>query len=224
MNDASPRFLYLHGFASGPRSTKARAFASFLSERGLSIDLLDLRQPSFERLRLSAMIRHVRDRIGGGAERVVLVGSSLGGLTAARVAEADPRVCALVLMAPAFGLLPLWRDRLGPEKMAEWEREDRLEVDDHTTSGKATVDYGFVRDMEAHDPAAAPDVRVPILIVHGVRDDVVPVTRSRTFAEGKRHVRLVEVDDGHELTTSIPRILSEAAAFLAPFGIDRHAV
>ena len=44
-----------------------------------------------------------------------------------------------------------------------------------------------------------------------------PVTRSREFARGKRHVRLVEVDDDHQLTASLDRIAAEADAFLAGF-------
>jgi len=215
----SPRFLYLHGFASGPSSTKARAFERFFAERGVAIELLDLRQPSFEELRLSAMIAHVRERIGGPRDRAVLIGSSLGGLTASRVAEQDARVSAVVLLAPAFGLVGLWRARLGPEKMAEWERSGTLEVDDYVSKGRARVGYGLVGDMEVHDPPGFPDVRVPALVVHGVHDDVVPVAGSRAFAEGKRHVRLVETDDGHELGASIPALLAEAASFLRPWGL-----
>ncbi|HEU4535605.1 MAG TPA: hypothetical protein VFS00_15865, partial [Polyangiaceae bacterium] len=64
---------------------------------------------------------------------------------------------------------------------------------------------------------AFPDVRVPCLIVHGRRDDVVDVELSRRWAAGKPHVRLVEVDDGHELTASLDLIVREADAFLAPF-------
>jgi hypothetical protein len=43
----------------------------------------------------------------------------------------------------------------------------------------------------------------------------VPIEGSRRWAAGKRHVRLVEVDDNHELTTSLPRIAAEADAHLA---------
>jgi len=60
-------------------------------------------------------------------------------------------------------------------------------------------------------------VRVPTLIVHGVRDDVVSVDLSRTWARGKRHVRLVEVDDGHELGGSVTQICDESFAHLAGF-------
>jgi len=218
----APKFLYLHGFASGPTSSKARAFSAFFERGGLVLEVLDLRKPSFEGLRLSEMIAHVQERMGGPSDRVVLIGSSLGGLTAARVAEKDPRVGALVLMAPAFGLRELWKTRLGPEKMAEWERSGFLEVDDYVARTKARIGHGFYLDMMTADPAELPDVRVPTLIVHGAKDDVVPVERSRTFAEGKAHVRLVEVEDGHELGASIPRVLRESGRFLEGWGVHGY--
>ncbi|HQY64028.1 MAG: alpha/beta fold hydrolase [Myxococcales bacterium] len=214
------RVLYLHGFASGPGSAKAKAFAQFAAARGIPIERLDLRRPNFEHLRLSAMIDHVRERIGGARERVVLVGSSLGGLTACRVAERDPRVAALVLMAPAFRLMDLWASRLGPEGLAAWSATGWLEVDDYQARAKARVDYGFFEDMTRADPEEPPDVRVPVLLFHGVGDDVVPIARARDFAAGRRNVRLVEVDDGHELVRSLPDIVAESARFLAGWGWD----
>ena len=39
---------------------------------------------------------------------LTLIGSSLGGLTAARLAERDARVTKLVLLAPAFTPLAFW--------------------------------------------------------------------------------------------------------------------
>src|ERR1700689_49970 len=104
------RALYLHGFASGPRSTKGVAFERHFAGV-LAIERLDLRVPSLEHLRLSAMIDTVRDAL---ADATLLIGSSLGGLTAARVAERDPRVTKLVLLAPAFQLVARWREVLGP--------------------------------------------------------------------------------------------------------------
>jgi alpha-beta hydrolase superfamily lysophospholipase len=92
-------------------------------------------------------------------------------------------------------------------------------VDDHLTKAKGRVHFGFVEELERLD-AGDPDVRVPVCIVHGTKDDVVDIERSRDFAREKRHVRLVEVDDGHELVASIPRILAEAEAFFATFGIS----
>jgi uncharacterized protein len=215
----APRFLYLHGFASGPGSTKGRAFTQHFAPLGLAIERLDLRLPSLERLRLSAGIAATRQAIGGERDRAVLIGSSLGGLTAARVAALDARVCALVLLAPAFCLSERWSERLGADALARWRATGWLEIDDFATGEKARVDHGFLEDAAMFDARDGgwPDVRVPTLIVHGRRDQVVDVDLSRTFARGRRHVRLVELDDLHELTATLPRTLAEAEAFLAPF-------
>jgi pimeloyl-ACP methyl ester carboxylesterase len=209
-----PRLLYLHGFASSINSTKGVAFERHFAPRA-AIERLDLRVPSFEHLRLSAMIDVVRAAIGGERERVVLIGSSLGGLTAARTAERDARVSGLILLAPAFRIAERWQEQLGPA-WDEWRRTGWRVVDDHATGAKARIDFGFCEDLEAVD-MGWPDVRVPTLIVHGRGDDAVPVERSRTFAAGKPHVQLVEVDDGHELRASLSLLLAKADRFLAPW-------
>jgi pimeloyl-ACP methyl ester carboxylesterase len=181
------------------------------------VERLDLRRPSMEHLRLSAMMAHVEERIGGERDRAVLMGSSLGGLTMARVAESDPRATALILLAPAFRLAERWRARLGGEELAAWERDGWLEVDDHASKGRTRVDFGFFEELARIDDARVPypDVRVPTLIVHGVRDDVVDIEGSRVFASGRPHVRLVEVDDGHELGASVGFICDESVKFLS---------
>lgn len=225
MTERSPGFIYLHGFASSPGSTKARAFVTWAEAQGVKLDVLDLRLPSFEKLRFSAMkdaVRAAIDRVGGPRARVVLFGSSLGGLLASRMAEEDPRVASLFLMAPAFRLAERWRGRLGPAAFDDWQTRGFLEVDDYATKTRARVDFGFLEELERLDGGEAgrepwPDVRVPTTIVHGTRDEVVGIDLSRTFAAKKRHVRLIEVDDGHELGASIPRLLQEAALHLAPF-------
>lgn len=211
----APRYLYLHGFASGPRSTKGMAFAQHYAARGIEVERLDLRVPSFEHLRLSAMIDTTRAALGGDRDRTVVFGSSLGGLTAARVAERDPRVTALVLLAPAFQLIERWRELLG-DGFAAWQRTGWREVLDYTTGQPARVDFGFAEDAARVD-VGYPDVRVPTLVLHGTRDEVVSIEHSRRFATGKRHVHLVELDDTHELVASLPALLAEADAFLRPW-------
>jgi pimeloyl-ACP methyl ester carboxylesterase len=203
------QLLYLHGFASGPHSTKAVAFARRLGD----LACLDLRLPSMERLRLSAMIEAVRDAIRGDC---AIVGSSLGGLTAARVAERDPRVKRLVLLAPAFGIAARWQASLG-DGWQTWRDTGWHEVHDYRTGGTARVDFGFWQDVHAVD-VGVPDLHVPTLIFHGVRDDVVPIEGSRRFAAGRANVRLVELDDDHQLVASLPVLLDGASAFLDVLG------
>ena len=175
--------------------------------------------PSLERLDFAAMQRVVVDALGGARDRAVVFGSSLGGLTAARVAENDARIAALVLLAPAFRLAERWRARLSDDEWRAWEGSGWLAIHDYAADRPARVAFDFVRTLAALDATGGgwPDVRVPTLIVHGRADDTVDVQLSRDFACGKRWVRLVEVDDGHELVQSLPRIAAEADAFLRPF-------
>ena len=211
-----PRWLYLHGFASGPESSKGMALSEHYARQGIQLQRLNLRQPSLEHLRLSAMLRTVREAMGGERERAVLFGSSLGGLTACRVAEEDARVCALVLLAPALRGMEQMRRRVGPQGMRRWEETGWIELEDYAEKRMARVDFGFVQDLEAIDSRGGgwPDVRVPTLIIHGRQDDTVDIEASRQWARGKRHVRLIEVDDGHELVASLGRIAAEADSFL----------
>jgi len=209
--EMGPRVLYLHGFASGPGSKKGVAVAARLAARGIAVDRLDLRVPSIERLRVSSMIEVTRAAIEGPA---ILIGSSLGGLVAARVAEADPRVSALVLLAPALRFEARWRARLGDAGWDTWMRDGWHEFFDHQTGGQVRIDAGFAREAAALDQGW-PDVRVLTTILHGVRDDVVPIAGSRTFAASRPHVRLIELDDDHELIATLPTVLAEIDAVVA---------
>jgi len=207
------RYLYLHGFASGPRSTKGVRFAEQFAARGRPLDRLDLRVPSFEHLRLSAMIATTQAAIGGPDDRAIVIGSSLGGLTAAWTAAHDPRVVALVLLAPAFQLVARWEALLGAD-WDRWRTTGWREVPDYTTGGRARIDFGFVEDARTID-VGMPALTVPTLILHGTGDDTVPIATSRQLAAANPHVRLIELDDGHELVASLPRLLTETEAFLA---------
>ena len=233
-----PAWFYLHGFASSVQSNKARAFVQWGREHHVTVNALDLRVPSLEHLRFSQILAKVHDAIanqgelaaaGGGPRRhedslrepfgrAVLIGSSLGGLTACRVAEKEPRVCALFLMAPAFRLAERWRARLGEEAWLKWKEAGRFEVKDHATGQMTFVDHDFVEELDRLD-AGFPDVRVPTCIVHGTKDETVDIELSREWAKTRPHVQLIEVDDDHELTSSVPRVLEEATRFFRPFGI-----
>jgi pimeloyl-ACP methyl ester carboxylesterase len=198
------KILYGHGFASGPLSAKGRALRAFLAgaPRGLDVDLLDLRVPSPTGLRLSRMIETALAAIGD-AERVLAVGSSLGGLTMAHAAARDPRIVGTVLLAPAFRLVERWKQRMGDADWDAWRARGTWPFDDHAHPGATLdVEFAFMEDAARVD-TDWPDVRVPTTIVHGVRDETVDPELSRAFAATRPNVTRVEVDDDHQLLRSL---------------------
>ncbi|MET0404742.1 MAG: YqiA/YcfP family alpha/beta fold hydrolase [Cystobacter sp.] len=214
-----PKWLYLHGFASGPESTKGVKLAEHYARRGVHLERLDLRQPSLERLSFEAMVRTVREALGGERDRAILFGSSMGGLTACHVAQEDARVCALVLLAPALRIAHQMRRTVGEPGLRQWRETGWLDIQDYAEKRPARVHAGLIAELDALEARSAgvPDVRVPTLIVHGRQDTTTEIAYSREWARDRRQVRLVEVEDGHELTASLGRIIGEADDFLKPF-------
>jgi pimeloyl-ACP methyl ester carboxylesterase len=102
---------YLHGFASGPGSTKARFFRARFAEVGATLEIPDL-APDFTHQTVTSMLAIVEGLLAHAP--AVLLGLSLGGYLAALAAAQQPaRVRALVLFAPAFGFLRRWEERAG---------------------------------------------------------------------------------------------------------------
>lgn len=203
------RYAYLHGFGSSPRSHKGVALERAFAERGLTLERPDLNRPSFKLLDYAAIIEAVDEMDArhhrGGPWR--LVGSSLGGWTAARWAELYPdRVDRLVLLAPGFELADRWPDVMGAEQMARWQREGALALA-NAEGAMVDVHWGFIDS--ARSQPGTPEVRCPTVILHGARDEIVPIEQSRRYAATRPHVRLVELDDDHALTDSIDRIVEE---------------
>lgn len=204
------RYVWLHGFASGPDSTKGRFVRDRLAERGRRLEIPDLNQPAFRDLTVTRSLSHVDALLGD--DRAVLFGSSLGGYTAALCsALRRGRVASLVLLAPAFDLAARWKERTPEDELRRWRDDGEVLVDHYAWGRKEPLSIGFLTDAERHEPFPLPDA--PTLVLQGTRDDVVSPQLAREFARrmraAGREVRLVELDDGHELTADLSRLWRE---------------
>ncbi len=161
---------------------------------------------------LAALIR------GGVVDprRVCIVGASYGGYAALVGATLTPNLyaCAISIAGPSD--LPRMLDetvRVGDasDSGAQWWKGsigDRIEDRDH------------LRQISPANRAA--DVRIPILIMHGQDDTVVPIAQSRIMRDrlqsAGKDVRYVELQgDDHWLSLGATRtqMLRESEAFLA---------
>jgi pimeloyl-ACP methyl ester carboxylesterase len=204
------RFVYLHGFASGPLSRKALAFGEALATSGIPLEIPDLTQGNFERLTISGQLRVVENTLDSRPCR--LIGSSMGGYLASLYAASHPEVDRLVLLAPAFGFVDRWREMQGPEAISRWKNSGWLEVFHYGDKANRRVHYGLLEDA-ANFPGF-PDFRQPALIFHGVNDTVVPIGLSREFAGTHPTAQLRELDSDHELLDVLEGITGEAIPYL----------
>jgi len=219
------RVLYLHGFASGPRSRKATFFLQNFQALGIPFEVPDLAAGNFERLTVTGQLSLIekilatgsraRDATGTRAcDRTVLMGSSLGGYLAALVAAHHPEVARLVLLAPAFHFHELWTRELGPERLELWRKSGSLSTFHYGEGRDMPIGYQLLEDAGRYEPA--PAFRQPALIFHGTEDRVVPVQYSAEFAQVHPNVRLVRLQSGHELTDVLDEIWQQTKDFLLP--------
>ena len=164
------RYLWLHGFASGPQSSKGRFVRERLAERGVGLEVPDLNQPAFRELTVSRMLDQIDALLHDDA--AVLFGSSLGGYTAALWSALHARrTRALVLLAPAFDLAASWKERTGVDELRRWRERGEALFDHHAWGRKEPLSIGFLDDADRHDPFPLPDA--PTLVLQGRRDEVV---------------------------------------------------
>jgi pimeloyl-ACP methyl ester carboxylesterase len=196
------RSIYLHGFASSPRSHKARDLEQRFARLGQSLLIPDLNQADFSHLTLTRQMRQVEQLLPPQPTPVTLIGSSLGGLTAVWLAEQQPQVQCLVLLAPAFGFLSHWLPKLGESQVQQWQSTGYLSVYHYGEERTLPLHYGFVEDASQY-LAQTWQRQVPTLVLHGRHDEVIPLSASLDFASARPWVRLVELESDHSLSNQL---------------------
>lgn len=191
-----PSLVYLHGFASGPRGSKGEHCRLWAAARDIPFHAPDLNLPSFEALTVSAQVEAVEALLRTLPEPPVVVGSSLGGLVAAAVAHRGAALAGLILLAPAFGFASR---RLEGPRWAGYRRRGSIPIFHHARNAWTRLGPELLADLPAWADDSRWRVEAPLAILHGTRDESVPVEVSRAFAGRHGGADLREMDDDHGL-------------------------
>jgi pimeloyl-ACP methyl ester carboxylesterase len=208
--------LYLHGFASGAKSTKGGCFGDRLREHGIELGCPDFNEPDFASLTLTRMLNQLESERAKahGKEPAVLIGSSLGGALAILAAARFPgQVEKLVLLAPAVMFAKPGHHLLPPERIEEWRRRGALPFFHYAHGEERLLNYTFYEDSLRYDPFNAV-FRQPVLVFQGLRDASVDHRTVEEFAGSRPNVTLSLLDDDHQLIASLPRIWDGISDFL----------
>ena len=161
--------IFSHGQESGPWGTKIRAMAELAREMGCTADSIDYQGITDPTERVEKCVREC----AGVNDRLILVGSSMGGHVATAAAE-KLGAAGLFVLAPAYF-------------------------------------------MEGYEDLTPKPPSMPICIVHGWHDDVVPVENSIRYARdcgATLHI----VDGDHRLTGNIGEINEYLRYFIQDVG------
>jgi predicted esterase len=157
--------IFSHGQESGPWGTKIRAMAEQAKSLGCEADSIDYQGIADPTERVQKLIKEA----SGIEDRLILVGSSMGGHVATAAAE-HLGAAGLFVIAPAY--------------------------------------Y-----MEGYEELTPDPPTMPVCIVHGWHDDVVPVENSIRFAK-QCAASLHLIDGDHRLTANIEEINEYLKSFI----------
>ncbi|MCQ8771867.1 alpha/beta hydrolase family protein [Streptomyces telluris] len=179
--------------------------ASALLARGLAVFAMD--GPGQGALAATTTLRPDYEQVVGrvvdalGAERIGLVGLSLGGYFAARTAALETRVAAVATVSGPFRLD--WAELPPPVKEIMARR-----------TGGADAAREFARQVDLS--ALAPRIAAPLLVVDGGRDVIPGATNGEPLARLAPHGTYLSVPHGdHLLGNARPDWLSRLADHIA---------
>lgn len=206
------RYLYLHGFASGPRSIKGREMKAGFAQRGQALELVDWNMPSFAELTTTSALAAIDEAAGAAAGPLTLIGSSMGGYLSTLWAELHPeRVARLVLLCPAFDLISRWPTLMGEQSWQRWQQDGSFVFNDGDRV-PTPLHWGFIED--ARRWPTFPEVPCPALILHGTQDETVPVESSRFYASTRPQVQLIELEADHRMLAVSGELVARTLAFV----------
>lgn len=210
--------LYLHGFASSPKSTKALYFQQRYQEIHTPLTIMDFNQPDFTNLSLSRQIDQVTNIIleksSTHKPQYILIGSSFGGLTASWVATQNPdKIKALILLAPAFNFATHLRNMVTEDTLLQWQTEGYFSVYHYGDNQQNSLNYQFWTDLLSYDESLISH-SIPTLIFHGVNDETIPLQSTHNYVQSNPNAILKELDSDHSLNNCLDDIWQDLKLFL----------
>ena len=186
-DDGQPAVVLCHGLSSSMERVTYARLQDVLTAHGWAVLRFDFSghgksEGRFEDVTVTRAVGDVVSALSWvrekGYSNIHLFGSSFGGL-AAVMAAAQESVRSLALKSPVSYYPDIWFS----EEIEEWRRKG---IREKRRDGEKVwnLKYSFAQDAERHNGwKAAEMIRIPVLIVHGDADTVVPVSQSRELAQ-----------------------------------------
>ena len=123
-----------------------------------------------------------------------------------------PRISGMMLIAPAFNYVQNNLSTLPEQIKHKWQSETYMSFPDAYGEEPYSLRYDIMQDAEQYDVINTDvSIDVPLHIVHGENDPIIPITCTDKFI---RHAQLAELiferipNGDHRLMDHIPQIIN----------------
>jgi pimeloyl-ACP methyl ester carboxylesterase len=185
------QILFITGFLSKRWGNKSKALAQWCQERGWGFCCFDFRgwgdsEGTWGEYRLLQWLEDaeaVTNLLADGPP-VTIVGNSLGGWLAWLVAQQQPIVEELILIAPAFNMMGLRAAEIPAERRARWQSTGSMPWDDEPLHRDAPIPWHWVEDSQLlWSRRQTQPRRIKTTILHGLRDTTIKPAGSWGFVQ-----------------------------------------
>ncbi len=182
--------IFAHGLGSSKESEKYKDFGRVLNEKNIGILRFDFfghgeSEGQFEDITIDEGIDDVLGAIkfvkSLGFTKIGLVGTSFGGISSIMAATITPDLKFLGLLAPVTI----------PEELSTLRSNDK---------DAARLKTSIELDTKNNGHKVAHKIKIPVLIIHGEKDQVVPLDHSQRFCSLLSSCKLEVIKGGdHQL-------------------------
>ncbi|HEX9757884.1 MAG TPA: alpha/beta fold hydrolase [Nitrospiria bacterium] len=222
--------IYIHGFASHQRGEKVLFLQERFNEIGTAFLAFDHRghgnsSGTMKGLTVTKNLEDLGQIIqfqGENFKNLVLIGSSMGGQTAAWYAANHPnQIDANLLIAPAFRFLENRKRELGPQGLKSLEEKGEITIKNDWV--EVTIGKELVEDAQNYPvETLLQKYQTPTLMIHGLNDESVPISDSFSFIQASkaRPSELLMIAGGdHRLTQHKDTLFLYMKTFLKKMGL-----
>jgi hypothetical protein len=143
---------------------------------------------------LKSMIDYVENINFVDKDKIGVAGHSLGGLVSIVTASQDPRIKVLVTLSPLDD--PNDKPILKVNDMEKWKQAG-YHIFKNIKYIKIKIKYEFFKDLKKFNTSKnVKKVKVPLLILHGDKDAMVPLSHGENIYKNANEPKLLRVIEG----------------------------
>ncbi|MCK5108015.1 MAG: alpha/beta fold hydrolase [Nanoarchaeota archaeon] len=206
-NFSKPIIILVHGFSSNKNGIKFKTFEEILNRNDIATIRVDLfahgeSEGKFEGITYSKAVQNILDTINYlknlGYKKIGLLGSSFGGLSSIMAASKTNDLFCLTLLVPVSNHKEKKIKQLSKKQLEDWKNKGFMNYKNST--GEFKLSYNLFKDYDNNNGyVAAEKINIPTLIIHGDKDNEVPLKQSIKTASIIRNCKLEIIKNtGHK--------------------------